>query len=263
MEKNKFENIEGIEHLKSRNKIEKKTIEIAIKEELKENRKVRITPEREHYDIISIGNNPKDIRYIEVKGHISKKKAGDIYLYESEFKSAKKFGGKYWIYLVNIIQENKEPIILKIRNPANRLKWKIVERWASRFKIHKERRYFSHINELLKNSIDKPNLKTIPLKNKNTSKDKIRKITILPIDKIRKIEIEDLKALNNIENISKEKENKLKELKLIRYIGGKITLTHSGIILLKLIRNKKLKEEELYELLKKEQGKIPSSLLKK
>jgi coproporphyrinogen III oxidase-like Fe-S oxidoreductase len=116
---------------------------------------------------------------------------------------------------------------------------------------------------LLKNSIDKPNLKTIPLKNKNTSKDKIRKITILPIDKIRKIEIEDLKALNNIENISKEKENKLKELKLIRYIGGKITLTHSGIILLKLIRNKKLKEEELYELLKKEQGKIPFSLLKK
>jgi len=259
MEKNKFENMEGVEHLKSRNEIEKKTIEIAINEELKENRKVIITPEREHYDIISIGNNPKDIRYIEVKGHISKKKAGNIYLYESEFKSAKKFGGKYWIYLVNIIQENKEPIILKIRNPANRLKWKIVERWASRFKIHKERRYFSHINGLLKNSIDKPNLKTIPLKNK------IRKIkiTILPIDKIRKIEIEDLKALNNINNISKEEENRLKELELIRYIGGKITLTHSGIRLLSIIRNKKLKEEELYELLKKEQGKIPFSLLKK
>jgi hypothetical protein len=204
MEENKFENIEGIEHLKNRNEIEKKTIEVAIKEELKENRKVIITPKKEHYDIISIGNNPKDIRYIEVKGHISKKKAGDIYLQKNEFENAKKFGRKYWIYLVNIIQKNEEPIILKIRDPANRLKWKIIEKWVSRFKIHKKKLYFSYFNGLLKNSIDKtPNLKTIPLKNKNIPKDKI---TILPINKIRKIEIEDLKALNNINNISKEEE---------------------------------------------------------
>jgi hypothetical protein len=69
--------------------------------------------------------------------------------------------------------------------------------------------------------------------------------------------------LNNINNISKEGKDKLKELGLIRYIEGKVMLTSSGIKLLKLIRNKKLKEEELYELLKKEQGKIPFSLLKK
>jgi len=42
-------------------------------------------------------------------------------------------------------------------------------------------------------------------------------------------------------------------LKLIRYIRGKITLAHSGIKLLSLIRNQKLKEIEVYELLKKEQ----------
>jgi hypothetical protein len=69
MEENKFENIEGVEHLKSRDEIEKKAIEITIKEELKENRKVIITPREECYDILSIGENPNDIRYIEVKGH--------------------------------------------------------------------------------------------------------------------------------------------------------------------------------------------------
>ena len=35
--------------------------------------------------------------------------------------------------------------------------------------------------------------------------EEIRKITILPIDKIRGIKIEDLKALNNIENILKRR----------------------------------------------------------
>jgi hypothetical protein len=67
-------------------------------------------------------------------------------------------------------------------------------------------------------------------------KEEIIKNKIVPIDKARKIKIEDLKALNNIENISKEEENRLKELELIRLIGGKITLTHSGAEILKVIR---------------------------
>jgi len=58
-------------------------------------------------------------------------------------------------------------------------------------------------------------------------KEEIIKNKIIPIDKARKIKNEDLKALNNIENISKEEEERLKELELIRYIGGKITLTNS------------------------------------
>jgi hypothetical protein len=124
---------------------------------------------------------------------------------------------------------------------------------------------------LLKNNINNPDLKIVSLKDlKNIlleksiiTEDKVRKITIPPIKKAREIKIEDLKALNNINNISKEEKDRLKELGLIRYIEGKVMLTSSGIKLLKLIRNKKLKEEELYELLKKEQGKIPFSLLKK
>jgi len=59
-----------------------------------------------------------------------------------------------------------------------------------------------------------------------------------------------LKALNNINNISKEEEKRIKRSRLIRYRDGKVVLTHSGIKLLILIRNQKLKEEELYELLK-------------
>jgi hypothetical protein len=66
--------------------------------------------------------------------------------------------------------------------------------------------------------------------------EEIIKNSIIPIDRARRIKIEDLKALSNIENISKEEEEKLKELELIRYIGGKITLTHSGADVLKVIR---------------------------
>jgi hypothetical protein len=255
-------NIGGIEHLKSRDEIEKKTIEIAINEELKENRKVRIAPIRKHYDIISVGNNPEDIKYIEVKGHISLKSFMYITLSKSAFEFAKKKGDEYWIYLINIIK-NKEATILKIRNPINKLEWKrIIEVERGKIKIN----YFSNAYKFLKNDMNKSCLKIIQLRENKESiipKNIIEKITILSINKARKIEIEDLKALNNINNISKEEENRLKELELIRYMGGKITLTHSGIILLRLIRNQKLKEEELYELLKKEQGKIPFSSLKK
>jgi len=67
-------------------------------------------------------------------------------------------------------------------------------------------------------------------------KEEIIKNKIVPIDKARRIKNEDLKALNNIENISKEEENKLKELGLIRSLGGKAVLTHSGAEILKIIR---------------------------
>jgi len=56
------------------------------------------------------------------------------------------------------------------------------------------------------------------------TKDVMEKIAIPPKNKIRKIEIEDLKALNNIENISKEEEERLRELGLIRYRGGKSSI---------------------------------------
>jgi hypothetical protein len=67
-------------------------------------------------------------------------------------------------------------------------------------------------------------------------KEEIIKNKIVPIDKARKIKIEDLKALSNIENISKEEKEKLKELGLIKIINSKLILTHSGIEILNAIR---------------------------
>jgi hypothetical protein len=67
-------------------------------------------------------------------------------------------------------------------------------------------------------------------------KEEIIKNKIIPIDRAGRIKIEDLKALSNIVSISKEEENRLKELGLIRLIGGKAVLTHSGAEILKVIR---------------------------
>ena len=74
-------------------------------------------------------------------------------------------------------------------------------------------------------------------------KEEIIKNKIIQIDKTRKIKIEDLKALRNIENISKEEEERLRELGLIRLIGEKITLTHSGAEVLKVIRKYLVRNE--------------------
>jgi DNA-directed RNA polymerase subunit N (RpoN/RPB10) len=67
-------------------------------------------------------------------------------------------------------------------------------------------------------------------------KEEIIKNKIILIDKARKIKIEDLKALSNINNISKEEENRLRELGLIRYISRKAVLTHSGKNIFKIIK---------------------------
>gem|GEM_PF-4842336 len=73
-------------------------------------------------------------------------------------------------------------------------------------------------------------------------KEEIIENKILPINKIRKIKIKDLKALRNIENISKKEEEKLKELGLIKYRGEKIILTNSGKEVLKIIKEYLIEE---------------------
>jgi hypothetical protein len=60
------------------------------------------------------------------------------------------------------------------------------------------------------------------IKREKKIKEEIIKNKIILIDKVRKIEIEDLKALSNIENISKIGEERLKELGLSRLIRGKL-----------------------------------------
>jgi hypothetical protein len=169
-----MENIEGFKHLKNRDEIEKKAIEITINEELKENRKVIITPREECYDILSIGENPNDIRYIEVKGHAKKSKSFKyVMLSKSEFEFAKEKGDKYWIYLVNIIK-NQGAIILKIRDPINKLKWKIMGKNKPKMK------YLSNVCKFLLFNENNTNFDF-----KIITKDIMEKITIPSKNKIK------------------------------------------------------------------------------
>jgi len=133
--------------------------------------------------------------------------------------------------------KNKDITIFKIKDPVNKLKWKedVVRKGRRRRKI-----YFSAIPRLLENNINENDLKIVSLEKRN----------IITKNEIKEITIKGLKALKNINNISKEEEKILEELGLIRCIEGKVMLTSSGIKLLKMIRNQKLKEIELYELLK-------------
>ncbi|MGB9674910.1 MAG: protein NO VEIN domain-containing protein [Nanopusillaceae archaeon] len=122
---------------------ERKTLKIAINEELKENRKPEIASIGEPYDIISYGNSSNDIRYIEVKGHKSFLTLNEIRLTKREFNIAKEYGNKYWIYSIAFTpSENK---IIKIQNPIEKLKWETVKKKG---KISK---YYSHIplNEII------------------------------------------------------------------------------------------------------------------
>jgi len=84
----------------------------------------------EHYDVRSIGAGEE--RYIEVKAPTSNKIF--VALTEREFESAKKYGDRYWLYIVFGADSDK-PVILCIRNPVNRLKFVREER------IEKQSRY--------------------------------------------------------------------------------------------------------------------------
>ena len=101
-------------HFNKRNKFEKRAIDLVIEEEIKEKRKVIVSPIKEHYDIKSIGS---DIRYIEVKGH--RKPTFHIELSSSQFNLAKEMKEKFWIYLICNI--NKKPKIFEIQNPIENL----------------------------------------------------------------------------------------------------------------------------------------------
>jgi len=72
----------------------------------------------EHYDVRSVGVGEE--RFIEVKAPTSNKIS--VALTEREFESAKKYGDRYWLYIVFGADSDK-PVILCIRNPVNRLKF--------------------------------------------------------------------------------------------------------------------------------------------
>jgi hypothetical protein len=144
MEENKFENIEGIEYLEERNKFERVAIEIVIEEEKKENRRIRITRASSPFDIESVGNSFGDIRFIEVKGQAFLKQHVILSKREYDFASVAK--DKYWLYIVYNTFGIK-PIILKIQNPIEKLKWEF--RLETKGKKHKSKKRKVYVSSLL------------------------------------------------------------------------------------------------------------------
>jgi hypothetical protein len=122
----------------------------------------------------------------------------------------------------------KELKFLKIKDPINKLEWK------KRINKKKEKKfYLFNAHRLLNNNINENDLKIVSLEKEN----------IITKDKMKEMIIKGLNALKNINNISKEDEEILRELGLIKYRSEKAVLTHSGIKLLKLIRNKKRRKK--------------------
>jgi len=84
----------------------------------------------EHYDVRSVGAGEE--RFIEVKAPASNRLS--VALTEREFEYAKKFGDRYWLYIV-LGADSEKPVILCVRDPANRLRFVREER------IEKQSRY--------------------------------------------------------------------------------------------------------------------------
>ena len=78
--------------------------------------------EEEHYDVYSYSDEEE--RYIEVKGFV--KPRLEIKFTEREYKTAKKLGEKYWLYLIYGVG-TESPIMLCIRNPIRKLELTMTE----------------------------------------------------------------------------------------------------------------------------------------
>ncbi|MEM3407382.1 MAG: DUF3883 domain-containing protein [Nitrososphaerota archaeon] len=121
--------------------MKRKAIEIFVNEEMKENRKIKITPKYAHYDIESIGEN--DVRYIEVKSHFAIQFEALFSKEQIDFMEKNK--DKYWLYFVYNIGIEK-PFILKIKNPIENMRIRNVFR---------NKRYYLYLNKELKKKYSK------------------------------------------------------------------------------------------------------------
>ena len=92
--------------------------EVVIKYERSKGREPDITMRKEeHYDVYSYSEDEE--RYIEAKGFV--KPRLEIRLTAKEYEKAKELGDRFWLYLAYGVGTEK-PVILCIRNPAEKLK---------------------------------------------------------------------------------------------------------------------------------------------
>ncbi len=122
--------VESLALSEDKKNVEEVAMKIAIEYERRSGRNpVNVSIDStKHYDIYSEGKG--EIRYIEVKGHSGSGVVAE--LTKEEFEVARKYGDKYWLYIVINIGRG-EPILLTIKDPLNRMHIEPIERREIRY----------------------------------------------------------------------------------------------------------------------------------
>jgi hypothetical protein len=110
-------------HLKRGEEIEAVGMQVALQYEREQGWQPEdVSGENHGFDVRSTRYNEDgtfaDIRYIEVKGRAQ---SGAIRLSSNEWKKARHFGEKFWLYIVTMAGTN-EPELHRIQNPAAHFK---------------------------------------------------------------------------------------------------------------------------------------------
>jgi len=109
--------------------VEKRALEIVMKVERDEGRIPEVVPEEEHYDIRSVDPSTKEVRIIEVKGHLGPEVYGELTSYEAEL--AERERERYWLYIVYNI--GTDPEWIRFRDPVSTMNWEAFERVERRY----------------------------------------------------------------------------------------------------------------------------------
>jgi sacsin len=104
--------------------------------EVEESRTGRLAERRPHnnpgYDIYSVGADPGDIRYIEVKGVSGEWGAGGVPLSARQFEMAWHERDKFWLYVVEFAQDPERRRVTRLQNPVGKVtQYRVDSGWRS------------------------------------------------------------------------------------------------------------------------------------
>jgi superfamily II DNA or RNA helicase len=109
--------------------IERKALEIVMEVERAEGKIPERVSEEEHYDIKSVDPLTREVRIIEVKGHLGPEVYGELTPYEAEL--AEKERERYWLYIVYNI--GSKPEWVRFRDPVSTMNWEAFEKVEKRY----------------------------------------------------------------------------------------------------------------------------------
>lgn len=109
-----------------------KAVSIVMDIERSEGRIPEPVPEWEHYDIRSVDPATREVRIIEVKGHMGSEVYGELTKDEAEL--ARREGERYWLYIVYDIGSGK-PKWVRFRDPFKTMNWKVFKTLEERYRL--------------------------------------------------------------------------------------------------------------------------------